>query len=263
MTLLCTLGDVLLDVVVATGPQLAHGADTPSATMVTAGGQAANVAAWTIELGGHARVVAKRARDLAGCLVAGDLRRRGVEVAGPVTDGTTGVVVSLSDGGGERTMLTDRGVCPLLSAAELRDEWFAGCDRLHLPLYSLVNAPIRDAAFRAARLVPRLSVDLSSVSVLREIGTAEVDRMLGLLRPDMILGNEPEIRLAAVAGTATVVEKTVTVIEKLGSGGVRCDGKTWPAHPARRPTAPAPGTRSPPGSCSAGWTSGSRPLPVR
>lgn len=233
MTLLCALGDVLLDVVVATGPQLAHGADTPSATKVTAGGQAANVAAWTIELGGQARVVAKRARDLVGCLVAEDLRRRGVEVAGPVTDGTTGVVVSLSDGGGERTMLTDRGVCPLLSAAELRDEWFAGCDRLHLPLYSLVDAPIRDAAFRAARLVPRVSVDLSSVSVLREIGPAEVGRMLGLLRPDVILGNEPEIRLIAAAGTATAIEKTATVIEKLGSGGVRYDGTVWPAHPAR------------------------------
>jgi sugar/nucleoside kinase (ribokinase family) len=232
VTLLATLGDVLLDVVVATGSQLAHGADTRSATNVTAGGQAANVAAWTIELGGQARVVAKRARDLAGCLVAEDLRRRGVEVTGPVTDGTTGVVVSLSDGGGERTMLTDRGVCPLLSAAELRDEWFAGCDRLHLPLYSLVDAPIRDAAFRAARLVPRVSVDLSSVSVLREIGAAEVDRLLGLLRPDVILGNEPEIRLAA-GGTATVIQKTATVIEKLGSGGVRCDGTVWPARPAR------------------------------
>lgn len=226
MTLLCTLGDALLDVVVLTRPELAHGTDTPATTMVAAGGQAANVAAWTVALGGTARVVAKQARDLAGCLVADDLRKRGVDLAGPVTDGTTGVVVSLSDGGGERTMLTDRGVCPLLAAAELREEWFAGCDRLHLPLYSLVDAPIRAAALDAARRVPRVSVDLSSLAVLEEIGAAETARLLGLLRPDVILGNEPETKLAAAPQAATV-------IVKLGPGGVRVNGRLWPAHPAR------------------------------
>lgn len=225
MTLLCTLGDALLDVVVVTGPELAPGTDTPAATAVAPGGQAANVAAWTVALGGKARLVAKRARDLAGRLVAENLRRRGVQLAGPLTRGATGVVVSLSDGGAERTMITDRGVCPLLSAAELRDEWFAGCDRLHLPLYSLVDAPIRGAALDAARRVPRVSVDLSSVSVLREIGPAEVGRMLGLLRPDVVLGNEPETRLAAAPAA--------TVVVKLGPGGVRLNGRLWPAHPAR------------------------------
>jgi len=226
VTLLCCLGDALLDVVVVTRPDLAHGADTPATTTVAVGGQAANVAAWTVALGGTARVVAKLAGDLAGRLVAEDLRQRGVDLAGPVTDGATGVVVSLSDGGGERTMITDRGVSPLLAAGELRDEWFAGCDRLHLPLYSLVDAPIRAAALAAARRVPRVSVDLSSLSVIEEIGPAEVDRILGLLRPDVILGNEPETRLAAAPRAATV-------IVKLGPGGVRLNGRQWPAHPAR------------------------------
>ena len=225
MTLLCTLGDALLDVVVVTRSGLAHGTDTPAATIVVAGGQAANVAAWTVALGGQARVVAKRAGDLAGRLVADSLRERGVQLTGPVTDGRTGVVVSLSDGGGERTMITDRGVCPLLSAAELRDEWFAGCDRLHLPLYSLVDAPIRAAALDAARRVPRVSVDLSSIAALREIGSAEVGRLLATLRPDVILGNEPETRLAAASQAATVVVK-------LGPAGVRLNGRHWPAHPA-------------------------------
>jgi ribokinase len=225
VTRLCTLGDALLDVVVVTRSALAHGTDTPAATTVVAGGQAANVAAWTVALGGQARVVAKRAGDLAGRLVADSLRERGVQLAGPVTDGGTGVVVSLSDGGGERTMITDRGVCPLLSAAELQDEWFAGCDRLHLPLYSLIDAPIRAAALAAARLVPLVSVDLSSISALREIGSAEVGRLLATLRPDVILGNEPETRLAAASPAATVVVK-------LGPAGVRLNGRHWPAHPA-------------------------------
>jgi sugar/nucleoside kinase (ribokinase family) len=223
---ICTLGDVLLDVVAATRGPVSHGADTPTATAVGAGGQAANVAAWVVALGGRARVVAKRARDLAGRMITEDLARRGVEVAGPLVDGATGVVVSVSEGGGERTMLTDRGVCPLLAAAELDDAWFAGCDRLHLPLYSLVDAPIRGAALAAARRVPRVSVDLSSVSALREIGAAEVRRLLALLRPEVILGNEPEAALALPAAAATV-------IVKLGAGGVRINGLRHPARPAR------------------------------
>jgi sugar/nucleoside kinase (ribokinase family) len=237
--LLCCLGDVLLDVVVATRQdRWEPGADTPAATRVGAGGQAANVASWVLALGGRARVVANRAGDLAGELVAADLRRRGVELAGPVTAGATGVVVSVSEPGGERTMLTDRGVCPQLPVAVLRDDWFAGCTRLHLPLYSLVDAPIREAALAAARRVPRVSVDLSSVSVLREIGVPEVRRLLGLLAPEVIFGNEPESALLATASAASEAGAAAqpagrTVIVKLGARGVLVDGRHWPARPAQ------------------------------
>jgi len=225
---LCSLGDLLLDVVVSSlNPgSWAHGSDTAAMTRVRAGGQAANVAAWAVALGGQARVVAQRAGDLAGDLVAADLVKRGVQVAGPVGAGATGVVVSISEPGGERTMLTDRGVCPDLPAGELRDDWFDDCDWLHLPVYSLVGAPIRAAALAAAQRVRRVSVDLSSVSVLREIGAAELGRLLGLLAPEVIFGNEPECALAGLP-------EGTTVVMKLGAAGVRVNGKTWPARPAR------------------------------
>ncbi|HEY1919370.1 MAG TPA: carbohydrate kinase family protein [Streptosporangiaceae bacterium] len=237
--LLCCLGDVLLDVVVATTAVTTHGADTPAATRAGAGGQAANVAAWVVSLGGRARVVAKRAGDLAGRLVAEDLARRGVELAGPVTDGATGVVVSISEPGGERSMLTDRGVSPLLSVAEIQPEWLDGCDWLHLPLYSLVDAPVRAAALAAARRVPRVSVDLSSVSVLREIGPGETARLLGLLRPEIIFGNAAEAELAGLgaaapaSAAAPAVAGPHTVVVKYGAGGVRINGQHWPARPTR------------------------------
>jgi ribokinase len=233
VTLLCCLGDVLLDVVVATTAVTAHGADTPAATRAGAGGQAANVAAWAVSLGGRARVVAKQAADLAGRLVAEDLTRRGVELAGPVTDGATGVVVSISEPGGERSMLTDRGVSPLLSAAEIRPEWLDGCDWLHLPLYSLVDAPVRAAALAAARRVPQVSVDLSSVSVLREIGPGQTARLLGLLRPEIIFGNAAEAELAGLRAAGPAGAGPHTVVVKHGAGGVQVNGRHWPARPAR------------------------------
>jgi ribokinase len=228
MTLLCCLGDLLLDVVVTTQTATVHGADTPAATRAGAGGQAANVAAWAVSLGGQARVVAQRAGDLAGRLVAEDLARRGVDLIGPVGEGATGVVVSISDPDGERSMLTDRGVSPLLAAADTRPEWFDDCDWLHLPLYSLVDAPIRAAALAAAQRVPRISVDLSSVSVLREIGPAEVRRLLTLLHPEVIFGNTAEAHLA---GLPTPTASTTLVI-KHGPNGVVVNGRHWPARPA-------------------------------
>jgi hypothetical protein len=98
---------------------IAHDTDTPAATLLSAGGQAANTAAWICALGGRARLIAARAPDLAGQLVAAELGRRGVDLKGPVLDGRTGTVVSVSPDGTTRSMLTDRGVGPELAAGHL------------------------------------------------------------------------------------------------------------------------------------------------
>ncbi|HEY6276825.1 MAG TPA: carbohydrate kinase family protein [Streptosporangiaceae bacterium] len=223
--MICVLGDAHLDVVVSLAGPVAPDTDTPAATSVGAGGQAANVAAWVVALGGRARLVAARSADLAGRLVSADLTGRGVDVVGPVLDGRTGVVVSLSDGGRSRSMLTDRGVGPRLSAEALRPEWFAGCTWLHLPAYSLVRQPVQGAALAAARYLPRVSVDLSSTSVLRDYGVAAFRELLGALRPEVVFGTEEETDLAGqVPGAAMVV--------KLGERGVTVDGVLHPAAPA-------------------------------
>jgi sugar/nucleoside kinase (ribokinase family) len=105
-----------------------------------------------------------RSADAAGLLVAGELERRGVELAGPRVPAGTGRVVALVDGEGERTMATDRGVATELRVEDLAAAWFSGCDRLHLSGYSLLRSPIDGAARRAAREAraagARVSVDL-------------------------------------------------------------------------------------------------------
>ena len=121
------------------------------------GGPAANVAAWVAALGGRSRRIAARATDPAALLVAGDLAGRGVDLVGPVIAGRTGVVVSLSDGGSHRSMLTDRGVGPELTAQEVRPEWLDGCSWLHLPAYSLtslIGSLIEGDVFRQAIIEP-------------------------------------------------------------------------------------------------------------
>ena len=102
-SMICVLGDANLDVIVSLARPVARETDTPAATAVGAGGQAANVAAWITALGGRARLIAARGTDPAGRLVAEELATRGVDLTGPIIEGRTGVVVSLSDGGRARS----------------------------------------------------------------------------------------------------------------------------------------------------------------
>jgi sugar/nucleoside kinase (ribokinase family) len=232
---ICVLGDAHLDVIARVSGPLASDTDTPASTAVTVGGQAANVAAWVTALGGRSRLIAAAGTDMGAYLVTAELQRRGVEVVGPVLAGNAGVVISLSDGGTRRSMVTDRGVGPLLAAHAISPEWLTGCDWLHLPAYSLTEDPVRGAALAAAaaaaeRAVP-LSIDLSSTAAIRAFGVTEFRALLGQLRPAVVFGNAEEAGL--VAG---VLDERL--VEKLGPDGVLIDGRRYPA----RPTEPVDST---------------------
>ena len=81
--LVCALGDLLLDVVVTGDGPVTTAADTYSSISAGPGGQAANVASWVVALGGEARLVAKRAEDPVGEMLARGLMQAGVDVVGP------------------------------------------------------------------------------------------------------------------------------------------------------------------------------------
>jgi ribokinase len=208
---ICTLGDLLLDVVVKLAKPLEEGDDTGAETRVGAGGQAANVAAWAAALGAEARFVGKRGADAAGELVEDDLLRRAVDVLGPPPTGRNGVVVSLVGLDGNRTMASDRGVAPELAPDEIVAEWFADAAWLHLSGYSLMREPIGSAAERAAELArtagARVSVDLSSVNVIREFGAGRLAERLARIGPDAIFGNEEEHDELAEAGENLIVKR--------------------------------------------------------
>jgi ribokinase len=193
---LCTLGDLLLDVIVRLEQPIEAGTDTTAFTRTGAGGQAANVAAWAASLGAKARFVGKRGDDPAGALVAAELGARGVTVLGPVGLGRNGIVVSLVGSDGDRAMASDRGVAPTLSADELDRDWFDGCKHLHLSGYSVMSSPIDGAALRAAQFVREaggsVSIDLASTSVIRAFGPTRLRTMLEELRADVVFANESE-----------------------------------------------------------------------
>jgi ribokinase len=216
---LCTLGDLLLDVIVRLEQPLEPGTDAAAHTRAGVGGQAANVAAWTATLGAEARFVGKRGDDPAAALAAGELGRLGVEVFGPVALGRNGVVVSVVGEDGERAMATDRGVAPTLSAEELEPAWFEGCTQLHLSGYSLMSSPIDGAATHAAELAraggAAVSVDLASTRVIADFGAERLRELLDELDPELVFANEAERELV---GDQTAARATWAL--KLGGRGV-------------------------------------------
>ncbi|MEK6274898.1 MAG: carbohydrate kinase family protein [Actinomycetota bacterium] len=223
---LCTLGDLLLDVVVRTDGSGNPEQEGSARTRVGAGGQAANVAAWAASLGADAHFVGKRGSDGAGELAARELAGRGVELHGPVEEGANGVVVSLVAPDGARTMLSDRGVAPGLRAEDLDVRWFAGCEWLHLSGYSLLRVPIEEAAAKAAGAVQaqggRISLDLATAAGIAAYGPERLLNRLELLQPELVFANEGE--LAAIGETPPG-----TLVLKRGAEGFVVDGHEYAA----------------------------------
>ena len=192
---LATLGDVMLDVIVRLEQPLVPGDDVRAGTRTGAGGQAANVAAWASSLGASARCIAKRGADATGELVARELAGHGVELVGPVADGSTGVVVSFVGGDGERSMASDRGVAPTLAPEELDAAWLA-CDVLHVSGYALLLEPLSSTALLAARLArgqgARVSVDVAAWTEIRAYGPVQFRELLDTIAPDGLFATEAE-----------------------------------------------------------------------
>ncbi|HET6870974.1 MAG TPA: carbohydrate kinase family protein [Solirubrobacteraceae bacterium] len=219
----CTIGDLILDVVVLPDGPLAADGDTPATIRVLAGGQAANVAAWAGALGARSRLICKRGDDAASELAAGELARHEVEICGPVVAGRGGVVVSTRDASGGRTMASDRGVASQLEPPELDPAWLRSCDVLHVSGYCLLREPMAGTAIEAARLAPRVSVDLASAHDIELAGARQFTARLRALEPDLAFATEAE--RAAVPGfdAAWVI--------KLGARGASFPEGVFPAPP--------------------------------
>jgi len=219
--LVCSLGDLLLDVVVRPDRGLVTGSDVSARTRVTVGGQAANVAAWVAALGGRARFVGKRADDEGSRVAVSALERGGVEVVGPVVGGDSGIVVSLVAADGERTMASFRGVADELSVDEIDVEWFV-CDHLHISGYALAGEPMRAAARRASAAArdrgAQVSVDLAATTVVEAVGMPELRNLLDRLGPDVVFcnGDEDEAIGGRLDGPVWIVKR--------GARGATVDG---------------------------------------
>ena len=187
------LGDVMLDVIVEAPEGLVPDDDTSATITFAAGGQAANVAAWVVSLGGEARLFGPRSDHGHGGMVANALARRGVSVTGPLVS-RPGTVVSLVTSG-TRSMASDPGDASWLDQVE-PGPWLDGVDWLFVSGYALLRASdpahlVRTAATARAAGV-RVAVDLASASLLEHYGPARFRALWQSLEPAVVFANDAE-----------------------------------------------------------------------
>ena len=215
----------MLDVVLAPARPIEPGTDVPGRVTLTAGGSAANTARWLGRLGARASLVGAVGRDPAGRALVEALRADGVvpritRVAGTRT-GRIGVVVAP---GGERSFVADRGAADQLRAADLRPDWFAGCDAVHLPIYSLLGEPLGLAGRRAVELGRDagglVSIDLASIVPLLSGGRRAARALIESVAPDILFATAAEAE--ALLGRSSVeglLELAPTAVVKRGAKG--------------------------------------------
>ena len=101
------IGDAILDVTVRPSKALRAGSDVPATISLASGGQGANVAVRLARAGIDVRLASAVADDAPGRFLLAALEADGVLVARLPAE-RSGVVISMLDAAGERTMISDR-----------------------------------------------------------------------------------------------------------------------------------------------------------
>ena len=218
--MLCCIGDLVEDVVVWLATKPVYGTDTPARIFRRRGGSAATVAARAAAAGTPSRFIGQVGDDRLGQQLVAELESLGVEVLAN-RSGTTGSIVVLVDGTGQRTMLPDRAAA--MELADLPEGALTGVAWLHVPAYSLVVEPLgatsRKAIASARKAGARVSIDASSIGPINAFGISPFLEMLASLRPDVFFANEDEAELLELRPGAPLSGAALTVI-KAGSDPV-------------------------------------------
>ncbi|WP_459803989.1 carbohydrate kinase family protein [Herbidospora sp. RD11066] len=216
------IGDVVTDVVALHREPVAAGTDTEADIALRPGGSGANTAAWAAHLGGDARLLARVGSDTAAWHLNA---LSGVQTHVTVDPGRpTAMVISMVDGAGERSFLTNRGAARHLGPGDWNDSLLDGVGCLHLSGYLMwtpEGLELARIAMDAARDIT-VSVDPASTRFLHDFGP---ERFVAETRAaDVIIPNRDE---ALVLTGATEPERAAellgsrydTAVVKLGPAG--------------------------------------------
>jgi len=219
------LGDLVLDVVLAPVRELERGTDVPGRALLRQGGSAANTARWLGRLGARTTLVTAVGRDAPGRALVAAVESDGVAVrAVRVAGARTGRIGVLVEPGGERSFVADRAAADRLRPEDLRAGWFTGVDALHMPVYSLLGAPLGDAGMAAARLARAdgalVTIDLASVGPLLAAGRRAAVALIDEVAPDLLFATADEAQaLMGARGADGLLDLAPVAVVKRGRKG--------------------------------------------
>lgn len=169
------MGDLVLDLVALTPGQLHRGSDTQAEIYPRPGGSPANTARWLMRLGQPVRFAGRVGADAIGTSLIEGLRSEGIEpVVAVDPEAPTGIILSLVEPGGERSMIISPGANRRMVPADLPADLVTGGNLLHLTGYSFFweetrRTALATLAMARERSIP-VSVDAASAAPLREYG---------------------------------------------------------------------------------------------
>lgn len=232
--MLCAVGDLIEDVVVRLRDHIQPDSDTPATIVRRRGGSAANVAYFAAKLAGQSRFVGCVGADPLGDSLITQLTQHGVDVRGE-RRGRTGSIVVLATTDGVRTMLTDRGNATDLAMSD--PSWLNDVTTLHLPLYSFSHEPISAVVHTLVREAHTrgvvVSVDLSSVTLITQLGAPAVQRLLTDVGPDVLFCTHAEAQAVGVNTHHLHGARLVVVKDGINPVVVFGDGRSEASFPVR------------------------------
>jgi sugar/nucleoside kinase (ribokinase family) len=249
------VGDLVDDIGVRPLGTVNPASDTVSEIRMTAGGSAANVAAWLGHLGADVRFVGRCGADAVERHTAA-LEAYGVDarITGDPDLPTATIVLTLDDEA-DRTMYVDRAANTTLTAEDVPDDVWDDVTWLHLTGYSFFDDGVRPVVqalvAEAKRRDVGVSIDPSSLGFLEASGRETV---LGWLADaDLVFPNEDEQGFLALDGDRVVLTR--------GAAGATFRGDEVPALPAEVVDTTGAGDAFCAGFLSA-WSSGGEGKPA-
>lgn len=205
--MILVVGDLVDDIGVRPLGTVNAASDTVSEIRMTAGGSAANVAAWLGHLGAPVRFVGRCGADAVDRHAAA-LAAYGVDarITGDPDLPTATIVLTLDDAA-DRTMYVDRAANTTLTDEHVPDDVWDDVTWLHLTGYSFFDDGVRPVVLRlveeARRRGAGVSIDPSSLGFLRAAGLdAVLDWLAGA---DLVLPNEDEQGFLQLSGDGVVL----------------------------------------------------------
>ncbi|VXC42626.1 carbohydrate kinase family protein [Aeromicrobium sp. 9AM] len=192
--MILVVGDLVDDIGVRPLGTVNPASDTVSEIRMTAGGSAANVAAWLGHLGADVRFVGRCGADGVDRHRAA-LEAYGVDarISGDPELPTATIVLTLDDEA-DRTMYVDRAANTMLTAADVPADAWDDVTWLHLTGYSFfddgVRPVVQELVAEAKRRDIGVSIDPSSLGFLEAAGR---DTVVGWLADaDLVFPNDDE-----------------------------------------------------------------------
>jgi sugar/nucleoside kinase (ribokinase family) len=207
--MILVVGDLVDDIGVRPLGAVNAASDTVSEIRMTAGGSAANVAAWLGHLGAFVRFVGRCGADAVerhtSALVAYGVDAR---ITGDPDLPTATIVLTL-DAEADRTMYVDRAANATMTSDHVPADVWDGVTWLHLTGYSFFDDAVRPLALQlvaeARRRGAGVSIDPSSLGFVEAAGRATV--ALWLADADLVFPNEDEQTFLRLDGDGVVVTR--------------------------------------------------------